>query len=243
MYKPLLPLGLFACATVLAVGLASFVLGQTPASSQEQQGAMHGCPLAGKWSVAVWDGDTAAEAGQALATCSEVSVVAAYHLDAEAQIWSRWLSERPELTTLATLDPFQGVLALGGAEAPATPTPTPSVSATPTTTPTPTASPTPTPSPTLTTTPTSTATLASTPTPTSTASAPIYLEGRLQDNGECGCTTLAAGSERYLLLGDLGGFTCGSRVGVTGHLGSDDPSTCMGGRDFFVESIVGLPPW
>jgi uncharacterized protein YkwD len=83
-------------------------------------GRMVGCPTAGKWSVAVWSGGDDTPTAEALATCAPASVVAAYWLDPEWQAWLRYFAGHPELSSLPTLDNFQGILALG-----AQPTPTP----------------------------------------------------------------------------------------------------------------------
>jgi hypothetical protein len=81
---------------------------------------MHNCPDAGKWSIAVWEGDDGAAIDQALATC-DGDVAAAYSL-ADGQ-WSRWFAGEPELSNITTVDDMSGVLALGGAGAtPGTPT-------------------------------------------------------------------------------------------------------------------------
>jgi hypothetical protein len=111
-----------------------------PSSSSAQQGAMHDCPLQGKWAIAVWDGDDGTDAEQALATCGEGAVAVAYSIDPEMQVWSRWFAGRPEITTLGAVNNRQGVMVLGGAQAPttATPSPTPTLTPTPTPTPTPT---------------------------------------------------------------------------------------------------------
>ena len=129
---------LAASAAMLVLGLAAVALALGAGSSEAQQGTMHNCPQPGKWAIAVWDGADDTVMAQAASTCGEGAVVAAYHLDPQAQTFSRWLAARPDLSNLATLDNLQGVIALGGAQVPATPTPSP----TPTTTP-PTATPTP----------------------------------------------------------------------------------------------------
>jgi beta-lactamase superfamily II metal-dependent hydrolase len=90
---------------------------------------MRGCPQAGRWAISVWDGDDGADASQALATCGEVPVVAAYYLDPQTQGWSRWFAGQPGLSTLSTLSKWQGVLALGTL---VTPTATPAPTLTPT---------------------------------------------------------------------------------------------------------------
>jgi hypothetical protein len=82
---------------------------------------MQNCPQPGKWAISVWSGDDATATDDALATCDEAGVAVAYSIDPVTQQWSRWFSDRPELNTLTTLDDMQGVLALGGTAAPATP--------------------------------------------------------------------------------------------------------------------------
>jgi putative hemolysin len=118
---------------------------------------MHNCPQPGKWAIAVWNGAGLMETGEAFSTCDTATIDAAYYLDPETQLWSRWFFGKPEISNLSSVDHLQGLMALGGAAAP-TPTPTPSTTATLVATPTST--------PTLTATPTATPT--STPTPTGT---------------------------------------------------------------------------
>jgi hypothetical protein len=74
---------------------------------------MRNCPLAGKWSIAVYSGE-GSPADDALALCP-VPVEAAYWLDPASQTWSRYLRGRPELSSLAPLENLQGVIALGSA--------------------------------------------------------------------------------------------------------------------------------
>ena len=81
-------------------------------------GRMVGCPAAGKWSLAVWSGGDDTPTAEAMATCSVVPVQAAYWLDPETQGWLRYIAGHPELSSLATLDSFQAVLALGALPAP-----------------------------------------------------------------------------------------------------------------------------
>ena len=114
-FGPLLALTLTALAWTLGAG-----------SSEAQQGMMLNCPPPGKWAIAVWFGATA-ETGQALSTCGEGVVVAAYDLNPQTQVWSRWFAGRPEVSDLATLNSTQGILALGAAQAQATPTPSTSM--------------------------------------------------------------------------------------------------------------------
>jgi hypothetical protein len=91
---------------------------------------MHNCPPAGKWSIAVWEGDSGAAADAALATCGAGKVAAAYSLDPQTGGWSRWFAGKPDVSNLPPLSDLQGVLALGVAAGPVA-TPTPVVTPTP----------------------------------------------------------------------------------------------------------------
>jgi hypothetical protein len=130
---------------VLTVSLLALVwaLGQSSSEAQEQD-AIQNCPLPGRWAISVWSGQHGTDTSQALATCNEEAVAVAYSIDPETQEWSRWFADRPEVTTLSTLDDMQGVIAQG-AVAVSTPTATPAATATPVATPSPTATPTLTP--------------------------------------------------------------------------------------------------
>ena len=101
---------------------------------------MRNCPYPGKWAISVWDGSDGTETGQALATCGEGAITAAYYLDPDSQSWLRYFSGHPEISSLGALDHAEGVIALG-TTATASPTTTPVV--TPTPIPVPIASPTP----------------------------------------------------------------------------------------------------
>jgi hypothetical protein len=120
MHKRARKLALLFSAGMLAVGLMALVwaIGINP--SEANEGTMQNCPQAGKWAISVWDGDDGTDAEQAFATCNEEGVTAAYSIDPDTQVWSRWFADRPEISTLATLDDMQAVIALGGA-APRTP--------------------------------------------------------------------------------------------------------------------------
>jgi hypothetical protein len=109
-------LGLLALAlvTVAAVAASSTV---APGQSGAQAGAMHNCPPAGKWSIAVWQGASGTAAADALAVCGEGSVAAAYSLDSQTGAWSRWFAGKPDVSNLAPMGEKQGLLALGGAAA------------------------------------------------------------------------------------------------------------------------------
>ena len=120
-----------SCA-ILALGLVALAWAPGAGSSEAQQAAVHNCPQTGKWAIAVWDGPDGTDTGQALATCGETTVAAAYYIHPEAQGWERWLAGRPELSSLGTLNYLQGVLALGAGGAPS---PTPTATLTPAVTP------------------------------------------------------------------------------------------------------------
>jgi len=117
--------------------------------AQAQPATMHNCPQPGRWAISVWSGEDGADATQALATCGQNTVDAAYSLDVQTGGWLAWFRGRPDISKASTLRHMEGLLVLGGAEAPATPTPspaaTPMATLTPTRTPTPTPTVTPTP--------------------------------------------------------------------------------------------------
>ena len=117
-------------AVALALGLLAF--GWTPATSpsEAQSGSMHNCPPAGKWSIAVWEGNSGAAADAALATCGASTVAAAYSLDPQTGGWSRWFAGKPDVSNLPPVSDLQGVLVLGAAASPAA-TPTPSATPAP----------------------------------------------------------------------------------------------------------------
>jgi hypothetical protein len=106
---------------ILCVVLTALAWTLGTGSSVAQQGMMINCPPPGKWAITVWMGLTA-ETGQALSTCGASPVAAAYSLDPQTGAWSRWFAGRPEVSDLAALNSTQGILALGAAQAPATPT-------------------------------------------------------------------------------------------------------------------------
>jgi|GEM_PF-2228702 len=123
-HTAVIALFLLGGAFVLGLLALAWMLGQ--GSSQAEDAAMHNCPQPGKWAIAVWDGDDGTDAEQAFATCGAAPVAAAYYIDPDTQMWSRYFMGRAEISTLLTLNNTQGVLALGRPEVPASPTPSPS---------------------------------------------------------------------------------------------------------------------
>jgi hypothetical protein len=154
-------LGVLAVSVAIAVALSMVVLlsAKGTGESAAQQGLMQNCPEPSRWAISVWSGDDNTDTAEALGTCGEGAVAAAYLIDPLTQDWLRWFPGRPELSDLLELDNLQGIVALG-AESSATPTATPSTSVTPLVTETPAATPTETaaPEPTRTVTPTPTGT-------------------------------------------------------------------------------------
>ena len=117
---------LFLLGGALVLGVMGLAWALGPGASEAQQGTMHNCPPAGKWSIAVWEGASGTAAADALAACGTDAVAAAYALDPQTAAWSRWFAGKPEVSNLPPLADMQGVLALGAVGAPppaSTPTP------------------------------------------------------------------------------------------------------------------------
>jgi len=86
---------------------------------------MYNCPQAGKWSIAswaaiaTWDGgadgvdSNGVDIGEALATCGEGVVDAAYALDPDTQGWLRHFPGHPELSTKPTVKDNEGLIVHG----------------------------------------------------------------------------------------------------------------------------------
>jgi len=126
-------IALFLFGGVFVLGLLALASVLGPGVSEADDATMHNCPQAGKWAISVWDGPDGTDADQALDTCAQATVVAAYYIDPATQAWSRWFLGRPEVNTLPPLNDKQGLLVLGaGGTAPPSPTPSPTPVATPT---------------------------------------------------------------------------------------------------------------
>jgi Tol biopolymer transport system component len=108
---------LFLAGIVLALGLAALAWTVGGYSSEAQQNGMHNCPQAGRWAISVWGGADGTDTGEALATCGEDAVSAAYYLDPQTGGWLRWFSGRPDISNLTTLNALQGIIALGSPSA------------------------------------------------------------------------------------------------------------------------------
>jgi hypothetical protein len=84
------------------------VEGETPTT-----GVLHNCPLAGKWAISVWDGPNGTATADALATCGDVSITAAYSLDRATNGWSRYFPGRADVSNLLSVDDMQGIVTRG----------------------------------------------------------------------------------------------------------------------------------
>jgi len=82
-------------------------------------GHVVGCPMAGKWSLAVWTGADDTPTGEAVATCAVAPVEVAYWLDPETQDWLRYVVGRPEFSSLPAVDNLQAILVFGKESTPA----------------------------------------------------------------------------------------------------------------------------
>jgi Tol biopolymer transport system component len=89
-----------------------------PAAKLEppEPGRMRGCPLPGRWAIAVWEGPDGSEAGEALDTCGVWQADVAYALDPGTGGWLRWFRDRPEISTFATAQSFTPLIAFATME-------------------------------------------------------------------------------------------------------------------------------
>jgi len=90
----------------------------SPAPTPQPRGQLYNCPSANRWSVALWSGLGDTPTGEALATCGDAAVSAAYSLNPDTGSWWRFFPDRLELSNLGALDDLQGIVALGSGSAP-----------------------------------------------------------------------------------------------------------------------------
>jgi hypothetical protein len=76
-------------------------------------GVLRNCPLPGKWAISVWDGPSGTATADALATCGDVSINAAYSLDRTTNAWSRYFPGRTDVSNLLSVEDMQGIITLG----------------------------------------------------------------------------------------------------------------------------------
>ena len=80
-------------------------------------GRIFGCPSANKWAIAAWWGADDTAIGDALATCGDASIAAAYSLDPETDTFLRYVAGRPDVSTLEGVDWGDGIIVLASASA------------------------------------------------------------------------------------------------------------------------------
>ena len=85
---------------------------------------MRSCPRVDKWAISVWPGASGTPIDQAVASCTEAPLAAAYWIDPQTQTWQRWFPGQPEISSLTSLDQMQAIIALGEEQAQADPPPT-----------------------------------------------------------------------------------------------------------------------
>jgi uncharacterized repeat protein (TIGR01451 family) len=82
------------------------------ASPTPTPGELLSCPLSGKWANSVWDGPSGTATADALATCTGVTIDAAYSLDRTTNVWSRYFPGRSDINNLLTLNDKQAIFTL-----------------------------------------------------------------------------------------------------------------------------------
>jgi len=95
-----------------------------PGTPQALADTMQNCPQAGKWAISVWGGADGTAIDQAVASCTGVTVAAAYWIDPQTQAWQYWFPDQSEINTLTSLNHMQAIIAFGEEQAQPTPTPT-----------------------------------------------------------------------------------------------------------------------
>jgi hypothetical protein len=71
------------------------------------------CPLVGKWAMSVWDGPTTST-GNALDTCTGVTIGAAYSLDRVSNTWYRYFPDAAAgINNLLNLSNNQAIFTFG----------------------------------------------------------------------------------------------------------------------------------
>jgi len=76
-------------------------------------GVLLNCPLSGKWALSVWNGPTGKTPAEALATCTGVTIVAAYSLDPTSNVFLHYFPGRgTDVNNLVSLSNMQAILTL-----------------------------------------------------------------------------------------------------------------------------------
>jgi len=82
------------------------------ASPTPTAGQLLNCPLSGKWAISVWDGSSGTAIADALATCTNVVIDAAYSLDRTTNQWSHYFPGRTDINNLLTVNDMQAFFTL-----------------------------------------------------------------------------------------------------------------------------------
>ena len=83
----------------------------TPTTSA---GVLLNCPLSGRWAISVWNGPSGKATGDALATCTGVTIGAAYSLDRTTNTWLKYFPGRgTDINDLLSLSSMQAIITLG----------------------------------------------------------------------------------------------------------------------------------
>lgn len=83
----------------------------SPTPTPPPHGQIINCPLPRKWSLAYYNGP-GASVDDVQGTCP-FGIDAAYRIDPDTQLWSRYFRQRPEISNLGRLWNLQGVILLG----------------------------------------------------------------------------------------------------------------------------------
>ena len=83
----------------------------SPTPTPPPHGQIINCPLPGKWAFAYYNGP-GASLDEIQGTCP-FPIEAAYRIDPDSQLWSRYFRQHPEISNLGPLWNLQGLLVLG----------------------------------------------------------------------------------------------------------------------------------
>ncbi|MCJ7511321.1 MAG: DUF11 domain-containing protein [Dehalococcoidia bacterium] len=76
-------------------------------------GALTPCPLSGKWAMSVWTGSSGKPIAEALATCTSVTIDAAYSLDPTNNTWLKYFPAHTDISDLLYLNNLQAIFTTG----------------------------------------------------------------------------------------------------------------------------------
>jgi hypothetical protein len=110
-------------ALVALVSLAT-LSASSSSPSEAATGTLSNCPPAGKWAISVWSGEGASTT-EALDTCGEDSIDAAYYIHPLTQTWRVFFRGESAISDLISLDDLQAIATLGSPTANPAPSPQP----------------------------------------------------------------------------------------------------------------------